>query len=95
MCILVLIGQVFGGMTQPFYVNSCARIGNEWFSVNGRDLAITLLSIANTIGIALAMIVPSIFIRPNSVKFYGFTGLSFLIMTISIILFFMTYILWY
>jgi FLVCR family MFS transporter 7 len=39
---LVLVGQFFGGVAQPFIMNSPAKLASEWFAVSQRDVATTI-----------------------------------------------------
>ena len=53
---LVLIGQILGACAQPFFTNSPAKLAGEWFPVHQRNLATTIASMCNPIGIAIGQV---------------------------------------
>lgn len=59
---LILIGTIFVGLAQPFYLNMPAKIAATWFGVNERDIATTLCSLANPLGSAIGSLIPAMFV---------------------------------
>ena len=56
--ILVVIGQFIGGLSQPFFTNSPAKLASEWFPADERNICTTIAAMFNPIGIALGQIMP-------------------------------------
>jgi hypothetical protein len=52
----VLVGQLLGGLAQPFFTNSPAKLAGEWFPTSERNLATTIASMCNPLGIALGQV---------------------------------------
>ena len=57
---LLLIGQLFGAVAQPFFTNLPARVSADWFTAGHRDGATVVGSMANPIGNALGSIIPAL-----------------------------------
>jgi FLVCR family MFS transporter 7 len=50
---IIVIGQFIGGMAQPFFTNSPAKLAGEWFPTDERNVATTIAAMCNPLGIAL------------------------------------------
>lgn len=58
---VLMFGQFFGAVAQPFITNLPARFGAVWFPVEQRDIATTIFTASNIVGIALGSILPTTF----------------------------------
>eukprot|EP00455_Lapot_gusevi_P011371 TRINITY_DN15239_c0_g1_i2.p1 TRINITY_DN15239_c0_g1~~TRINITY_DN15239_c0_g1_i2.p1 ORF type:complete len:513 (-),score=101.85 TRINITY_DN15239_c0_g1_i2:131-1582(-) len=82
---IVVIGQVLGAMAQPFFLNSPAKLASEWFAVRERDIATTIASMCNPLGIAVGQVLPSIIVTDSGgmplmlLVEWGLCGLSSLL----------------
>jgi hypothetical protein len=65
----VLFGQIAGGLAQPFFTNSPAKLAGEWFPVSERNLATTVASMCNPLGIALGQILPTLLVDATARDF--------------------------
>jgi FLVCR family feline leukemia virus subgroup C receptor-related protein len=65
----VLFGQIAGGLAQPFFTNSPAKLAGEWFPVSERNLATTVASMCNPLGIALGQILPTLLVDAKAQDF--------------------------
>eukprot|EP01084_Bolivina_argentea_P189172 325401_1 len=94
---LVFFGQFLCSLSQPYFTNSPARIAVEWFSKDGRDLATALLSTINPLGIGIGSVCSTIFVGivKKDDNLFGFNGLMFSQIILSLIAFIVTYICFY
>jgi len=60
--ILLLLGQCFCALSQPFMCNTAAKMAGEWFPAAEQNVATTIGSLINPLGNALGQVVPSIFV---------------------------------
>eukprot|EP00299_Pterocystis_sp_00344_P000757 c10338_g1_i1.p1 GENE.c10338_g1_i1~~c10338_g1_i1.p1 ORF type:complete len:464 (+),score=78.44 c10338_g1_i1:53-1393(+) len=63
---VLLIGQLFPAISQPFFVNLPAMLAMEWFPVSERDIAVVIGSMFNIVGIAAGQAVPPIVVNTDS-----------------------------
>ncbi len=63
-----LIGNTFGGLGQPFFLNSSALLAATWFSEGGRAMATTIASMANNLGNIFGSIFPTFFVKEDDPK---------------------------
>lgn len=63
---VILLGTIFVGLSQPFYLNMPAKIATAWFGVNERDIATTLCSLANPLGSAIGSLIPAMFVTAET-----------------------------
>lgn len=63
---IILIGTIFVGLAQPFYLNMPAKIATTWFGLAERDIATTLCSLGNPLGSAIGSILPAMFVFSES-----------------------------
>jgi hypothetical protein len=49
--IVVLVGQCIGAFAQPFFVVSPSKLAGHWFPVKEREIATTVASMMNPIGV--------------------------------------------
>lgn len=69
---LVLTGQVFLAIGQPFVINAPTALTAKWFPVKERAIATGLATLAQYIGILIAMIVtPMLIVSKASAQNYG------------------------
>lgn len=54
---VLLTGACFAGLAQPFFTNTPAKFASNWFAVDQRDVATTIASMLNPIGIAVGSVV--------------------------------------
>jgi FLVCR family MFS transporter 7 len=57
---ILLSGSIIAGLVQPVFTNSPARLSSIWFSNDQRNIATTICSIANPIGIAIGQLLPQL-----------------------------------
>ena len=57
-----MLGNTFGGLGQPFFLNSSSLLALTWFSDSSRALATTCASMANNVGNAVGSIFPTLFV---------------------------------
>eukprot|EP01083_Nonionella_stella_P047867 128137_1 len=87
---LVLIGQTLPSISQPFFLNSPARLSAEWFSIQSRDTATGVLCIVNPIGIGIGSIIPTIFVTPDGTEGGGFAAITMIQLIFSAVALVMT-----
>ncbi|CAF1272919.1 unnamed protein product [Rotaria magnacalcarata] len=63
--ISLIIGQIFPAIAAPFFLNSTALFASRWFSPSQRDIATSICSMANPLGLAIGSLVPSLIITAN------------------------------
>lgn len=51
---VVFIGQCFGAIGQPFFVNAPSKLAGHWFPAAQREIATTVASMMNPIGVRLS-----------------------------------------
>ncbi len=61
----VLAGQIALGIAQPFILNAATALGARWFPLRERGTAVGLASLAQFLGIALAMVVGPLVVNGN------------------------------
>ncbi|EAR83954.2 MFS transporter (macronuclear) [Tetrahymena thermophila SB210] len=54
-----ILGQVFGGIAQPFILNAPTQIAAVWFKPQQRQIATAILSLINVIGVGIGFLFPS------------------------------------
>ena len=59
----VLAGQLARGVAQPFLLNAATALGARWFPLRERGTAVGLASLAQFLGIALAMVLGPLFVN--------------------------------
>ena len=59
---IVLLGQGFIGLAQPYFLDSPSMVATFWFEDKLREIAITCGTNFNTIGIAFGFILPTFFV---------------------------------
>lgn len=57
-----MLGQAFLGVAQPFFLDSPALVATYWFENSMREVAITLGTNLNVIGMAFGFILPTFFV---------------------------------
>ena len=57
---LVMLGQCLAGFGQPLFTNLPARISADWFPASQRDIATTVASLSNALGVAAGSVVPTL-----------------------------------
>lgn len=62
--ILIFLGTILVAIAQPIFLNTPTLVALVWFSVSERELAMTLLTLNNTLGNAIGSILPSIMVPP-------------------------------
>ena len=60
--VAVVVGQFLGGMAQPIFTSSPAKLAAEWFSTGERDIATVISSLFNPIGNAIGQAIPPLLI---------------------------------
>ena len=58
----VLAGQLVLALAQPFVINAATALGVRWFALRERGLAVGLASLAQYLGIVLAMVAGPLFV---------------------------------
>ncbi|CAF1291911.1 unnamed protein product [Didymodactylos carnosus] len=58
----LVLGQIFPALSQPFFTSTCAMFAARWFSKNQRDLATSITSMANPLGVAIGSLIPSLIV---------------------------------
>jgi len=53
----VMIGQMFGAIGQPFFLNAMSLLAVNWFPDNQRTIATTIASVANPVGVAIGFVI--------------------------------------
>ena len=82
---MVLIGQIFLAMAQPFVINASTAVAARWFPVKERAIATGLATLAQYIGIMTAMIItPMLIVSSSSDPGYG-NGIGSMLKTYGII----------
>ncbi|CAF3105319.1 unnamed protein product, partial [Rotaria sp. Silwood2] len=68
----LIIGQIFPAIGAPFFLNSTALFSARWFSPSQRDIATSICSMANPLGLAIGSLLPSLIItdNPSSKQFF-------------------------
>jgi MFS family permease len=61
----VLVSQIALAIAQPFILNAATALGARWFPLRERGLAVGLASLAQYLGIVLAMVVGPILVNGN------------------------------
>jgi FLVCR family feline leukemia virus subgroup C receptor-related protein len=64
----MLLGNTFGGLGQPFFLNSSALLAATWFSEQNRAMATTIAAMANNVGNVVASLFPTFFVSENNTK---------------------------
>lgn len=72
---LLLIGQIIVGLAQPLITNCPAKISSAWFPPSERDIATTIGSLMNAVGIAVGTIIPSVFVSGSGAEVTGVDSL--------------------
>ena len=90
---ILLSGQIIGAMAQPFFTNMPALVTANWFPLKERDLATSLSSLSNLLGIAFASIISGIFTSSNSksVNMFMLLLVQLIISTVSSLLILLFY----
>jgi FLVCR family MFS transporter 7 len=55
---ILVAGQCLAALAQPFFMNVPARISSDWFPASQRDVAVTVGSMFNPVGIAIGTVLP-------------------------------------
>ncbi|CAF1386735.1 unnamed protein product [Rotaria sp. Silwood1] len=67
----LIIGQIFSAIVAPFFLNSTALFVARWFSPSQCDIATSICSMANPLGLAIGSHLPSLIITDNrSLKYF-------------------------
>ncbi|KAI0077634.1 MFS general substrate transporter [Panus rudis PR-1116 ss-1] len=88
---LIMVGQILGGIAQPFFLVLGPKYSETWFGLKGRITVTMALSIANPVGGAIAQIVsPAVGTTKESVRalahvLYIFPFMTFQILVLGII----------
>jgi MFS family permease len=61
-----LLGQILGGIGQPFFYCTASKLANTWFGAQERTLAITVLLVTLNIGTLLGSYLPQYFVNINA-----------------------------
>lgn len=64
--ILIMIGQSFAAISQPFFVNCPPMIAATWFPVNEREMATTIGSVCSPVGNAIGQLIPVYLVAQQS-----------------------------
>lgn len=59
---LIFVGQSFGAIAQPMFLNFPPAIASIWFPVDERDISTTIASMSSPIGNAIGSVIPVIFV---------------------------------
>jgi MFS family permease len=80
----VLAGQIALGVAQPFILNAATALGARWFPLRERGTAVGLASLAQYLGIVLAMVLGPIIVNGDPASpLYG-SGIDSLLRTYGI-----------
>jgi len=76
---MLLLGQMFSAFAQPIFTNTPARIANDWFPMDERDMALTVGNIGFGLGNIVGMGLPGLVVTmdANTAQVHG---LEFLLM---------------
>ncbi|CAK8988237.1 Solute carrier family 49 member A3 (Major facilitator superfamily domain-containing protein 7-a) (Major facilitator superfamily domain-containing protein 7-b) (Myosin light polypeptide 5 regulatory protein) (MYL5) [Durusdinium trenchii] len=85
---ILVIGQTFGAMAQPFFTNSPAKLGAVWFPAEERDLAVAVAALFNPIGIAVGTVLPAFYTFDNDdkVRMYDLLLMELIITVLVLVL---------
>lgn len=82
---MVLTGQIFLAVAQPFVINASTAVAARWFPVKERAVATGLATLAQYIGIMAAMVItPLLIISSSSDPNYG-NGIGSMLKTYAIV----------
>jgi len=90
----LMIGQILCAVGKPFFLNAAALFAARWFDPSQRDIATSISSMANPLGLAIGTLAPSLIISGNETTtndfyiLYGSEGGFTLLTTILVIFIF-------
>lgn len=64
--ILIMLGQAFAALSQPFFLNCPPMIAATWFPVKEREMATTIGSMCSPVGNAIGQLIPVIIVSQKS-----------------------------
>eukprot|EP01017_Pseudomicrothorax_dubius_P003704 TRINITY_DN10585_c0_g2_i1.p1 TRINITY_DN10585_c0_g2~~TRINITY_DN10585_c0_g2_i1.p1 ORF type:complete len:451 (+),score=49.15 TRINITY_DN10585_c0_g2_i1:145-1497(+) len=62
---IVIAGQVFAAIGQPFFLNAVTKLTVDWYRPKARSIATSVLFAGNQIGVVLGFFIPSLFVQWN------------------------------
>jgi MFS transporter, FLVCR family, MFS-domain-containing protein 7 len=71
---LIILGQAFGAIAQPFFTNFAPALSGIWFSVDERDISTSIGAMCSPFGNAIGQLIPPLIVTEsqniNGNKFY-------------------------
>ncbi len=64
--VIMLLGQIFGALAQPLFMNCPASLSAAWFPPSERDIATAFGSLSSALGNAVGSVLPVLFVHKGS-----------------------------
>lgn len=85
-----MLGQILGGLAQPFFTNAPSRIAGDWFPASERDIGTVVAAMSNPLGNALGSLIPALIMNgpddmPLMLLVQAAAGVAILVLTLLLV----------